>query len=67
MKFEGIWFNLDREICRDEVEARDANEASSLIHSKYYGREEPGEALAIVPKEIKGKNDLSGYYNTTWR
>ena len=65
MLFEGIWFDMDREIQRDEVEAANAEEASVKLHRKYENGFEPAEALAIVPKEPYPKgNDINGYYTT---
>lgn len=64
MRFVGIWYDLDREVKRDEVEASSANEASLKIHRLYDNAIEPAPALAIVPKDAYGKgvNDTRGYF-----
>lgn len=49
MRFIGIWFNMDREVKRDYVTAKDANEASMLIHAMYPNQRYPGKALTVIP------------------
>lgn len=47
LKFVGIWYNMDTEVKRDVVFARDANEASDKIHAMY--KRHPAPCLTIVP------------------
>lgn len=49
MRFVGIWFNLDKEVTRDYVTAKDSDEASRMIHALYADGKEPAQALTITP------------------
>lgn len=52
MRFIGIWYNLDREVKRDYVEAANANEASAKLHKLYSSMEnEPAQCLTIIPQD----------------
>lgn len=52
MRFIGIWYNLDREVARDYVEASNANEASAKLHQLYENeRDEPAPCLAVMPQD----------------
>lgn len=61
MKFIGIWFNMDQEVKRDIVDARDSSEASEKINSMY-GANPPASCLTIIPENssITG-NDMHGF------
>lgn len=53
MKFKGIWFNLDKEVKVDVVDAANSTEASNKIHKLYAGTSEPAPCLTIVPYDEK--------------
>ena len=49
LDFIGIWYNPSREVKRDRVKAKDANEASCKIHALYAGKKEPAPCLTVIP------------------
>lgn len=49
MKFIGIWYDLEQEVKREEVVAKDANEASAKLHERYPINQWPAPYLSIVP------------------
>lgn len=53
MRFIGIWYNMDKEVKRDIVEASNANEASAKLHQLYGNddKKEPAPCLAIAPQD----------------
>lgn len=60
IRFVGIWFNMDREVKRDYVNAKSADEASNMIHAMYYGKKEPATALTVYPVNgYHSSNDVS--------
>lgn len=62
MEFEGIWYNMDGEVKRDRVIAKDSTDASAKIHALYAGRAEPAECLSVVSASgmIPPQVDLNG-------
>lgn len=65
MKFVGIWFNVDEEVKRDYVDAKDSNEASAKINKLYDGKEPPAPCLTILVQDRSkndGSPDLNGFY-----
>lgn len=59
MRFIGIWYDMNREIKRDYVDASDVNEASDKLHALYAGRREPGPCLSVV-SESWNSQDYGG-------
>ena len=65
MRFVGIWFDLDQEVKRDYVDAKDSSDASEKINSLYAGKEPPAPCLTILVQDSKknnGSSDLNGFY-----
>lgn len=56
MRFICSWYDMDREIKQDIVEASDTNEASAKVHQLYLTGQEPAPCLAIYP--------MHGYHDT---
>ena len=48
MRFVGIWFDMDREVKRDYVTAKDSDTASAMIHALYPNQKYPAPALTVV-------------------
>ena len=56
MRFICSWYDMDREIKQDIVEAKDTDEASAKVHMLYPAGQQPAPGLAIYP--------LNGYHDT---
>lgn len=67
MRFIGIWFDLDREVKRDYVDAKDSTEASEKINA-LYGQNPPAPCLTIIAQDgLGGSSDLHGFnMNSRW-
>lgn len=55
MKFIGIWYDMDQEVKREEVFAKNADDASAKLHQRYPINQYPAPFLSVVP--------ASGGYN----
>lgn len=49
MKFIGIWYNMDEEVKREEVFAKNADEASAKLHQRYLINQWPAPLLSVIP------------------
>ena len=49
MKFIGIWYNMDEEVKREEVFAKNADEASTKLHQRYPINQWPAPLLSVIP------------------
>lgn len=63
MKFVGIWFDMDREVKRDVVNASDSNEASDKIHLLYRNGNFPAPCLTVTP--LRGYESWDGDASST--
>jgi hypothetical protein len=63
MEFTCIWYNMDQEVKRDIIEAKDSEEASAKVYS-LYGGNPPAPALSIMASS--GRCDIGGYFNSRW-
>lgn len=63
MEFTCIWYDMEKEIKREVVDARDSEEASAIVNSKYNGHP-PAPCLSITAN--KGSNDVCGFFQTRW-
>lgn len=61
MRFIGIWFNMDREVKRDFVDAKDSADASEKINALYFGKEPPAPCLTVIPENPSSSGDLHGF------
>lgn len=62
MRFICSWYNMDTEVKRDIVEAKDTNEASDKVYRLYPPGKPPAPCLAIFP--MNGYHDSKSDINT---